>query len=275
MTPGEAKAKQLAAARARSKGNWPRHSMQAVSATTGSQLTQRALSVYKAPAINAPDNFHDMALLAQHEFQKLEVAQSALAQWFQDNPVTEWPLPNGGNIEFAYNDDNGNVAIRLMNADQWAKYQDTGSANEGLMLHVNGGGITEDAEIANYSGDLYLTSDRLYQRATSAASSDTGGTVTLDIAHPVRWVYGDYGAFWRHDGSTLYLMSTNAGDQYGGWNDYRPFIYTFSTGTVQINNLIGFTEDGYAIASDYEVAALENRVRDLEARIAEISGTAI
>lgn len=49
-----------------------------------------------------------------------------------------------------------------------------------------------------------------------------------------RMIYGNYGAFWRNDGTKVYLMSTAENDRFGGWNAYRPFIYDLTSGNVQL-----------------------------------------
>ncbi len=49
-----------------------------------------------------------------------------------------------------------------------------------------------------------------------------------------RMIFGNYGAFWRNDGSKVYLLSTAENDKYGGWNGYRPFIYDLTSGNVQL-----------------------------------------
>ncbi|MCZ0497237.1 tail fiber domain-containing protein [Escherichia coli] len=49
-----------------------------------------------------------------------------------------------------------------------------------------------------------------------------------------RMIYGNYGAFWRNDGTKVYLLSTAENDKFGGWNTYRPFIYDLGTGNVQL-----------------------------------------
>lgn len=49
-----------------------------------------------------------------------------------------------------------------------------------------------------------------------------------------RMLYGNYGAFWRNDGSKVYLLSTAENDKLGGWNTYRPFIYDLTSGNVQL-----------------------------------------
>ncbi|WP_105471666.1 tail fiber domain-containing protein [Escherichia coli] len=49
-----------------------------------------------------------------------------------------------------------------------------------------------------------------------------------------RMIYGNYGAFWRNDGTKVYLLSTAENDKFGGWNTYRPFIYDLTSGNVQL-----------------------------------------
>ncbi len=49
-----------------------------------------------------------------------------------------------------------------------------------------------------------------------------------------RMIYGNYGAFWRNDGTKVYLLSTAENDKLGGWNTYRPFIYDLTSGNVQL-----------------------------------------
>lgn len=49
-----------------------------------------------------------------------------------------------------------------------------------------------------------------------------------------RMIYGNYGAFWRNDGTKIYLLSTEENDRFGGWNTYRPFIYDLGSGNVQL-----------------------------------------
>ena len=50
-----------------------------------------------------------------------------------------------------------------------------------------------------------------------------------------RIVAGNYGIYWRQDGNSLYLMLTNAGDQYGRYNDFRPIRVDLASGDVYIN----------------------------------------
>lgn len=54
----------------------------------------------------------------------------------------------------------------------------------------------------------------------------------------VRMIGGDYGALWRNDGTKTYLLFTAKGDQYGGWNDLRPFMVDNATGELTIGTTL-------------------------------------
>ena len=67
-------------------------------------------------------------------------------------------------------------------------------------------------------------------------STSTGVRARLEItslnANGLRIAYGDYGTFWRNDGSNLYLMLTNKGDKFGGYNALRPLRVSLETGAL-------------------------------------------
>ena len=58
-----------------------------------------------------------------------------------------------------------------------------------------------------------------------------------------RIAYGTYGTFWKNDGTYLNLLITNENDQYGSYNDFRPFAVNLSTGQVILNNSLIITND--------------------------------
>lgn len=62
----------------------------------------------------------------------------------------------------------------------------------------------------------------------------TNGQYYSANADAYRMIFGKYGAFWRNDGTKVYLLSTAENDKYGGWNGYRPFIYDLTSGNVQL-----------------------------------------
>ncbi|EPH7218870.1 phage tail protein [Serratia marcescens] len=47
-----------------------------------------------------------------------------------------------------------------------------------------------------------------------------------------RMVGGGFGSFWRNDGNRLYLLLTNENDQYGTFNNLRPFSVDVRTGAA-------------------------------------------
>ncbi|WP_423391298.1 phage tail protein [Burkholderia sp. LMG 21824] len=63
-----------------------------------------------------------------------------------------------------------------------------------------------------------------------------------------RAISGDYGAFLRNDGTNVYLLSTNKGDQEGQWNDFRPLAWSLSDGVVRISDSGALTNIGGDLA---------------------------
>lgn len=63
----------------------------------------------------------------------------------------------------------------------------------------------------------------------------TNSEIQSTSQYNFRIVAGNYGIYWRQDGNSLYLMLTNAGDQYGRYNGFRPIRVELATGDVYIN----------------------------------------
>ncbi|MCI3713173.1 prophage tail fiber N-terminal domain-containing protein [Escherichia coli] len=59
--------------------------------------------------------------------------------------------------------------------------------------------------------------------------------VIVRSQNALRMIAGAYGVIWRNDGANTYLLMTDKGDQYGGWNGLRPFAVNNATGEVTIN----------------------------------------
>lgn len=70
-----------------------------------------------------------------------------------------------------------------------------------------------------------------------------------------RIAYGTYGTFWKNDGTNLNLLITNENDQYGSYNDFRPYTVNLSTGQVILNNSFIINSDGYtSIANNLTIS---------------------
>lgn len=62
----------------------------------------------------------------------------------------------------------------------------------------------------------------------------TNGEYVAANHNAFRMIYGNYGAFWRNDGGSVYLLSTAENDKFGSWNGNRPFIYNLGNGNVML-----------------------------------------
>lgn len=69
----------------------------------------------------------------------------------------------------------------------------------------------------------------------AAGNVRASGEVQSTSSNTFRTVTGAYGAFVRNDGNAVYLMQTASGDQYGGYNNFRPFYWNLATGAVNID----------------------------------------
>ena len=65
----------------------------------------------------------------------------------------------------------------------------------------------------------------------------------------IRMIGGEYGALWRNDGAKTYLLLTNQGDVYGGWNTLRPFSIDNATGELVIGTKLSASLNGNALTA--------------------------
>lgn len=134
--------------------------------------------------------------------------------------------------------------------------------NAGTLLVYKNAGVTQVYIVYNssrtytrsqYSTGAWTAWAKQYDTANKPSPSDIGavnksgdtmsGTLKVGAevqttsANSYRMVYGNYGAFWRQDGINLYLMLTNSGEQYGGYNSLRPLAVNLSSGDVTMGKL--------------------------------------
>lgn len=65
----------------------------------------------------------------------------------------------------------------------------------------------------------------------------------------IRMIGGEYGALWRNDGAKTYLLLTNQGDVYGGWNTLRPFAIDNAIGELVIGTKLSASLNGNALTA--------------------------
>jgi len=92
------------------------------------------------------------------------------------------------------------------------------------------------------SGGLNISGNVGIGTTSPSTKLVVAGEITSTSANAYRMVYGNYGSFFRNDGSNTYLLLTNSADQYGIWNGLRPLQINNATGDVyfsQNNNFPG------------------------------------
>ncbi|HDR2353263.1 TPA: hypothetical protein QCH65_000406 [Enterobacter roggenkampii] len=154
-----------------------------------------------------------------------------------------------------------------------------GAARDNLGL---GELATKDSLSASDVGAVAKTGD------TMSGELKVEAEIQTTSSNSYRMVAGNYGTFWRQDGTTLYLMLTNAGDQYGAYNDFRPLIVDLNTGVVtlpgdtSVNGLFHagelnagaarFSNDGNAFGSVWGGDWLSNYINSHLAKYPNIVG---
>ena len=127
--------------------------------------------------------------------------------------------------------------------------------NTGIGWHTNGTGQTTFVTYG-YNSTRYA-----YEATFSNTAIFSGKTITTN---PDGWriICGNYGTFWRNDGSDLFLMFTASGDQYGNWNSLRPLQFNIASGLGQMQNglYIYGANQGNATQSGFNALRIGNGV---------------
>ena len=236
MTPEESKAlgKLRASQRATTK------------AAAVNQLDNTPPQVYRVPRINRVRDVDELTLLVQAELTKIEQAQSVILSLYAAfNPkgrgggvdITPDPIRAPGTyVEIGRsNDDLGFMDFHVQNepmgADYAARIRWDSSATAGEKdfgtITISGWRV----KLAGGAGGAQVTSTFI-----------CNDEIQTNHANSYRHVYGNYGAFWRQDGVRWYLMVTDSGDQYGSYNDFRPFWADMTTGKCVIQGSISAFE---------------------------------
>lgn len=129
---------------------------------------------------------------------------------------------------------------------------DATAAHTGAAVSVNGSGnvtlklpTTITAELGGNAltattlktartiwGQSFNGSANVSGNMTGVGSISASGEITTTSPNAFRMINGDYGAFWRNDADSLYLLLTDSGNPTGSYNTLRPFAVKLSTGTV-------------------------------------------
>ncbi|EGK4927238.1 tail fiber domain-containing protein [Escherichia coli] len=135
----------------------------------------------------------------------------------------------------------GNNAIRMWRPTGCSNYFEYMDQRDGANKRQGwfGFGSTDTNDFQWYSdeGKNFVKLEASGQVSLSAGATKivyTNGQYVAANSDAYRMIFGNYGAFWRNDGSKVYLLSTAENDRFGGWNGNRPFIYDLTSGNVQL-----------------------------------------
>ncbi|MDM4883429.1 tail fiber domain-containing protein [Escherichia coli] len=135
----------------------------------------------------------------------------------------------------------GNNAIRMWRPTGCSNYFEYMDQRNGANKRQGwfGFGSTDTNDFQWYSdeGKNFVKLEASGQVSLSVGATKivyTNGEYVATNHNAFRMAYGNYGAFWRNDGTKVYLLSTAENDRFGGWNAYRPFIYDLTSGNVQL-----------------------------------------
>lgn len=117
----------------------------------------------------------------------------------------------------------------------WWDRRDGKNQRSGYIGHADG---TSDSIVWNndigQNSVVLETSGQISFRTGATKIVYTNGQYVAANSDAYRMIFGNYGAFWRNDGTKVYLLSTAEDDKLGGWNGNRPFIYDLTNGKVTL-----------------------------------------
>lgn len=159
---------------------------------------------------------------AKGDYYVVTVAGSTNLDGITDWKVGDWAIYNGAAWDKVDNTDaisswNGRVGAITPAANDYT-FAQIGSK----PTTVAGYGITDAPTLSG--ADLPLS-----------------GAFYTSYANGFRITQGNFGAFWRNDGATFYLLFTASGDALGTWSALRPFAVNMTTGVVTFANGASFS----------------------------------
>ncbi|MGT3947690.1 phage tail fiber protein [Escherichia coli] len=159
----------------------------------------------------------------------------------------------------------GNNAIRMWRPTGRSNYFEYMDQRNGANKRQGwfGFGSTETNDFQWYSdeGKNFVKLDASGQVSLSTGATKivyTNGQYVAANSDAYRMIFGNYGAFWRNDGTKVYLLSTAEDDKFGGWNGNRPFIYDLTNGKVTLGG--DGNEGALVLERDSRAARFSNNV---------------
>lgn len=187
--------------------------------------------------------------IAQGQIELYEsVYPGNIIQDYEQTSHTSELSISGSKISFSYYDSNGSSfsdsPYTYIMADYARFYGDIfvqGSITTDEGVDV--GGKLQASSIATKNGGLIETAGTVY-----------GGGEIQCGGGQMRIIGGNYGILLRNDGSDFYILSTDSGSPWGGWNSKRPFRINLANGIPYFEYGIIIPNENYLIGNGYQIA---------------------
>lgn len=141
---------------------------------------------------------------------------------------------SGGNLQYC----NGSSWTSLSSSTT-AGTSGSGAANH-IAYWTGSDSLAHDAnqlywDASNNRLGVGLNNPNTSVAVAGAVSASQGVTLSRGSAvGQIRSVEGNYGVIHRNDGSMYYILLTDSGDAYGGFNSLRPFYINVATGELHM-----------------------------------------
>lgn len=159
----------------------------------------------------------------------------------------------------------GNNAIRMWRPTGRSNYFEYMDQRDGANKRQGWFGFgsidTNDFQWYSDEGKNFVKLEASGQVSLSTGATKivyTNGQYVAANSDAYRMIFGNYGAFWRNDGTKVYLLSTAEDDKFGGWNGNRPFIYDLTNGKVTLGG--DGNEGALVLERDSRAARFSNNV---------------
>lgn len=119
--------------------------------------------------------------------------------------------------------------IAMDNNEIQARYN---GALSTFYIQNEGGNLS----IAKNTGKVGIGTTNPTEKLNVNGNILTTGEFISTNPNQLRQVNGPYGLIHRTDNTNYWILSTNENDQYGMWNDYRPFRYKLWNGDLELVN---------------------------------------
>nr|DAG93809.1 MAG TPA: Minor structural protein 4 [Herelleviridae sp.] len=187
--------------------------------------------------------------IAQGQIELYEsVYPGNIIQDYEQTSHTSELSISGSKISFSYYDSNGSSfsdsPYTYIMADYARFYGDIfvqGSITTDEGVDV--GGKLQASSIATKNGGLIETAGTVY-----------GGGEIQCGGGQMRIIGGNYGILLRNDGSDFYILSTDSGSPWGGWNSKRPFRINLANGIPYFEYGIIIPNENYLLGNGYQLA---------------------